>query len=75
MPEALGKQVKKLHDKIDEKMESIQPGNAASQLSQHTIAADHTVKLSKTSLIVKWGKYNMRAEIALLVQKTFYSST
>lgn len=53
MPEALGKQVKKLHDKIDEKMESIQPGNAASQLSQHTIAADHTVKLSKTSLIVK----------------------
>lgn len=39
----------KLHDRIDQNMENIQGGNAASQLSQHTIAADHTVNISKTS--------------------------
>lgn len=66
---------KKLHDKIVQNMESIQGGNAASQLSRHTIAIDHTVNISKTSLIVKGRKHGMQAEIALFVQKKFYSST
>lgn len=64
-----------MHDKIVQNMESIQGGNAASQLSRHTIAIDHTVNVSKTSLIVKGRKYGMQAEIALFVQKKFYSST
>lgn len=49
MPEALGEKRQKLHDKIDQNMENIQGGNAASQLSRHTIAVDHTVNISKTS--------------------------
>lgn len=66
---------KKWHDKIDQNMESIQGGNVASQLSRHTIAIDHTVNISKTSLIVKGRKYGMRAEMGFFVQKIFYSST
>jgi len=65
----------KLHDQIDLKMEGSQGGDAASQLSQHTIASDHTVNISKTSLIVKGRKYGMQAEIGLFVQKKFYSGT
>lgn len=68
-PRSFGKTRKKLRDKIDQNMESIQGGNAASQQSQHTIARDHTVNISRTSLIVKGRKYGMQAEIALFVQK------
>lgn len=69
IPRSFGKTRKKLRDKIDQNMEGIQDGNASSQLSRHTIARDHTVNISKTSLIVKGRKSGMQAEIALFVQK------
>lgn len=74
MLEVLGKQGKNCMTKL---IRTWKASRVEMQLciSQHTIAIDHTVNISKTSLIVKGRKYGMQAEIALFVQKKFYSST
>lgn len=50
-----------MHDNIDQKGERFQGGNASSQRRQRTIALDHTVNISKTSLIVKGKKLRPKA--------------